>query len=438
MTTTYNRRQMLQMGASSLAGLSLLGLAACGGASTSSTSSTKNMQLFFWGTASRDKLTKQTIKLFEKQHSDVKITSQFTDFTSYWNKLSTQIAGGAAPDLIQMDMRYIAEYVKKGLLLDLTDAISKKTIDLSDFDQTLLQGSLVNGKSYGIPLGGNYQAFLYDQDLVSQANVKLPETFTWDEFGAVCGQLSKALGKGISGTGDESTNITAFEMWVRQRGRELYTPDSKIAFTEEDVADWFNYWSNLRKSGACVPIDVAAEAITGGTPTTNIVKGKAVFTLTLSNLLAAFQALMTHKVGIHITPTGPQGSQPGMYLKTSMLMSVSATTKYVDDSTSFVGFMINDSGAIKALNIERGVPGSAKARTLLLPDLTESQKAVLSYIDMVSKSGQASPKKVLDPSGAGAVEQALIRTAQAVGFNKTTIADGAKSFYAEAQKVVAG
>ena len=42
------------------------------------------------------------------------------------------------------------------------------------------------------------------------------------------------------------------------------------------------------------------------------------------------------------------------------------------------------------------------------------------------------------PAGAGAVEQALIRTAQSVGFNKTTIANGAKSFYAEAQKVVAG
>lgn len=436
MRTTYNRRQMLQIGAGSIAGLSLLGLAACGG---SPAAQTKHLQLFFWGTASRDKLTKQTIQLFEKKYSDVKITSQFTDFNSYWNKLSTEEAGGTPPDLIQMDMRYIAEYVKKGLLLDLSDAISKKTIDLSDFDQTLLDGSLVNDKSYGIPLGGNYQAFLYDKDLVAQANVTLPDMFTWDDFGTICGQLSKALNKnGVYGTGDESTNITAFELWVRQRGRDLYTTDGKIGFSQEDVADWFNYWSKLRTSKACVPIEVAAEAITGGTPTTNIVKGKAVFTLTLSNLLDAFQALMQHKVGIHMTPTGPKGSQPGMYLKTSQLMSVSSKTKFVDVSTNFVGFMINDPGAIKALNIERGVPGSAKARTLLQPDLTESQKTVVNYIDMVSKSGQARTKKILDPAGAGAVEQSLIRTAQAVGFGKTSIANGAKSFYADAQKSVGG
>lgn len=264
----------------------------------------------------------------------------------------------------------------------------------------------------------------------------LPASFTWDEFGTYCAKLAKALGKGISGTGDESTNITAFEIWTRQRGRELYTADGGLSFTQQDAADWFTYWSNLRKSGACVPIEVAAGAITGGTPTVNLVKGQAVFSLTLSNLLDAFQALMQHKVGIHMTPTGGTGSQPGMYLKTSQLLSVSATTKYVSDATSFVGFLINDPGGIKAINVERGIPGSAKAKALLQPTLTPSQQVVLNYVNAVSQSGNARPKLVLDPAGAGAVEQALIRTAQAVGFGKLSIADGAKSFYTDAQKAL--
>ena len=176
--------------------------------------------------------------------------------------------------------------------------------------------------------------------------------------------------------------------------------------------------------------------MTGGTPTTNLVKGQAVFNLTLSNLVDAFQALMQHKVGIHMTPTGGTGAQPGMYLKTSQLLSVSATTKYVSDSTSFVGFLINDPGAIKAINVERGIPGSAKAKALLQPTLTPSQQLVLSYVNSVTQSGNARPKEVLDPAGAGAIEQSLMRTAQAVGFGKTSIADGAKSFYADAQKAL--
>jgi multiple sugar transport system substrate-binding protein len=433
MKTTYNRRQVLAMGAGSMAGLSLLGLAACGGTSTTA-GATKHLQLFFWGSTSRDKLTRQAIQAFEKKHSDVKITSQFTAFDAYWNKLSTQIAGGNAPDLIQMDIRYIAEYVKKGLLLDLTSAISKKTIDLSDFDQTLLTGSLVNGKSYGIPLGGNYQALLYDKDLVAKANAPIPDTFTWDEFATYCTQLSKALG--IPGSGDESTNVTAFEIWVRQRGEDLYTADGGLGFKQQDAADWFDYWSKMRTAKGCVPIEQAAEALTGGTPTTNLVKGQAVFSLTLSNLLNAFQALMQHKVGIHLTPTGPKGTQAGMYLKTSQLMSISSKTQYVDDSTNFVGFLINDPDGIEAIKVERGIPGSAKARALLLPSLSQTDKDTSNYVDATSKSGQARPKTILDPAGAGAVEQALIRAAQSVGFGKTTVANGAKTFFAEAQKAL--
>jgi multiple sugar transport system substrate-binding protein len=432
MKTTYNRRQVLAMGAGSMAGLSLLGLAACGGSST--TAGTEHLQLFFWGSTSRDKLTRQAIQAFEKKHTNVKITSQFTDFNSYWNKLSTQIAGGSAPDLIQMDMRYIAEYVKKGLLLDLTSAISQKTIDLSDFDQTLLTGSLVNGKSYGIPLGGNYQALLYDKDLVAKANAPIPDTFTWDEYATYCTQLSKALS--IPGSADESTNVTAFELWVRQRGRDLYTADGKLGFQQQDAADWFDYWSKLRQAKGCVPIEQAAEALTGGTPTTNIVKGQAVFSLTLSNLLNAYQVLMQHKVGIHMTPTGPKGAQGGMYLKTSQLMSVSSKTKYVDDSTAFVGFLINDPEGIKAISVERGIPGSAKGRDLLLPGLSQGDKDTLDYVNSTSKSGQGRPKTILDPAGAGAVEQALMRNAQAVGFGKTSVANGAKTFFADAQKAL--
>jgi len=435
--TAYNRRQILAMGTQSVAGLSLLGLAACG-SSPSGTATTKKLQLIFWGSTLRDQLTRKAIQLFEQKHPDVKLTSQFTDFNAYWPKLSTQIAGGNEPDLIQMDMRYIAQYVQKGLLLELSSAISNKSIDLSDFDQTLLAGSQVNGKSYGIPLGGNYQAFLYDEDLITQANVgPVPDTFTWDEFGSYCAKLAKALGKGVAGTGDESSNVTAFEIWVRQRGRDLYTPEGKVGFTQKDAEDWFSYWSSLRKTGACVPIGEAAAVNSGSIPTINIVKGQAVFSLTLSNLLSAYQAAMKHKVGIHATPTGGAGAQPGMYLKTSMLISASSKTSDVADSTAFIGFLINDPAGIQAIGAERGVPGSAKARSLLQPQLTDSQKLVVAYQDAITKSGNARAKTVLDPAGAGAVEQSLMRIAQAVGFGHSSVADGAKALYAEAQKDLA-
>ena len=59
------------------------------------------------------------IAAYTAANPDVKIAAQPGEFSSYWDKLATQTAGGTAPDIIQMDMNYISEYGTRGALLDL-------------------------------------------------------------------------------------------------------------------------------------------------------------------------------------------------------------------------------------------------------------------------------------------------------------------------------
>src|SRR5581483_3141382 len=153
MSTIYPRRQIIKQGISGLAGLSLLGLAGCNTAtpitnlpSVAPTGGTLHM--VFWGSATRDKLTRATFNEFHQQNPSYTITSQYYTFDVYFNKLDAMIAQGRAPDLIQMDMRYIAGYVRKRQLLDLTELIYNQTIDLSDFDPLLLSSSKVNNTVY--------------------------------------------------------------------------------------------------------------------------------------------------------------------------------------------------------------------------------------------------------------------------------------------------
>src|SRR5579883_3612992 len=102
---SYTRRQVCQLGLSSLVGLSLLDLAGCGSSSGGAASET--LQLSFWGPASRNKLTQAAIKAFHQEHPSITIHSWFADFSVYFNQLNTQIASGNIPDLIQMDMSYV-------------------------------------------------------------------------------------------------------------------------------------------------------------------------------------------------------------------------------------------------------------------------------------------------------------------------------------------
>lgn len=430
----YTRRQAVQLGFSGLSALALLDLAACGSTSTATNSET--LQLAFWGNASRNKLTQKAIQAFQQHHSNITITSWYADFTIYFNKLNTQIAGGSAPDLIQMDMSYLAQFDKNHLLLDLTPYIQDKTIDLSNFDQGMTKSSEDNGVPYGISLGGNYECMAYDTNLVQQAGVGVPPAnMSWADFATYTAKLSKALAAHkIVGVVDASGYMDLFEIWVRQRGRELWTPAGQINFTLDDAASWFSYWAGLRSSGACASAEEQAAVTGSGAATSLLTKGKAVFDITHSNQFVGFQALTQHTLAFQQIPNGPG---PGLFLKPSMLLSVSATSKHARNAASFINFLINDPAGVRAIGLDRGIPGASTAQAALQSVLSSSDKAVLAYYDVVKSSGKATPKQVLDPPGAGKVITILSKVAQQVGFGKLSVNAGAQAFIQQTQQALA-
>lgn len=439
MANRYSRRSVIGMEMGALAGLAASQLAGCGESAPTvlgaPSSGTTKLQMVFWGPAYRDKVTRQALDLFVQDHPDMLITSQYTGFDKYWKKLDGLFATGNVPDLIQMDMRYLAQFVRKGQLLDLNALIYNQTIELADYDPVLLASSKVNNTIYGIPMGENYQCMVYDTALLAKSGLGEPPTdLTWETFADYCSNLTKALGNGVAGTEDASGNIVPFEVWLRERGKELYTSDGKVNFSVEDVADWFNYWSNLRTSGGCVSPDVqkALNAVAGPAVST-IIKGKAVFNFVYTNSFEAYQKLTKNKLALLQYPSG---SVPGMFLKPSMLMSIWSQTQYPTESADLVSFITNDARAVRALGLDRGVPGPAQGRTALTPQLTPAQQQIIAYTDLVSRNGSTKVKEVLDPPGAGAVQVAMQNIALAVSFGQTSIASGAKSFYQAAQKAV--
>ncbi len=436
MSATYNRRQVISLGLGGIAGLSLLGLAGCDTPVASQAGGPIALKMFFWGSATRDKLTRQTIALFHQSQQNITITSSYSGNDVYYTKLNAQIASGNAPDLIQMDMRYIAQYVRKGILLDLSQLIYNQTIDLSDFDPLLLDSSKVNNSLYGIPLGSNYLCMFYDSTQIDKTTLgPLPDNTTWDTFAQYTTELSNALGNGIYGTSDASGNYDVFEIWIRQRGKELYTVDGNLDFEMADVADWYNYWAGLRKTHACPPANLQATLDLSGAPTdSSVIKSKAVFSHLFTNQYEAFQKATTHPLALAILP---KGKGPGIFLKASQLLSVSASSKYPNDAASFVNFVTNDPGALETLGFERGFPGAAHARSLLAPRSTQNQKTITTFMDMVANSGVTRQKEVLDPPAAGQIADILLRVSQEIGLGKTSVANGAQEFYAAAQKATA-
>ena len=386
------------------------------------------LRCFWWGNPDRDKRTKLLLDTYSKK-SGTQIAAESLGWGDYWTKLGTQTAGGNAPDLIQMDYRYLFEYARRETLLPLD-----KLLPLADFSPQEKDGGKVDGKLYGVNLGSNSKAMVYDTAMLEKVGVKsIDINWTWDDFTKISTDISKINPGKYWGASDNSRWEQGFEQWLNQRGKMLYTAEGKAAFTRDDVAAWFDLWDKLRKAGAIPPADVGATN-NGKVEEYELTRGLAAMSFVNSNQVVAFQGINKNKLAISVFPRSKTGSS-GHYIKPSQMMSVSARCKAPEEAAKVINFMVNDPEGVKILGIERGVPCSAAARAALAPDLDALGKMQLDYVAAVTKV--AVPLPPPPPKGAGEVENLLRRVADAVAFGRTSIKDGAQQFHTEVEGILA-
>ena len=390
------------------------------------------LRCFWWGNPERDKRTKAALDAYS-QKTGTQIAAKSLGWGDYWTKLGTQTAGGNAPDLIQMDYRYIFEYARRDTLQAL-EKVMPSPLNLKDFSEGARECGKVDGKLYGVTLGTNSKAMVYDTAMFEKVGVKaLDPKWTWDDMARIAGEISKINPGKYWGSGDNSRWEQGFEHWLNQRGKLLYTPEGKAAFTREDVTEWFSLWDKLRKSGAVAPAEIAATN-TGSIDQYEISRGTAAMSFANSNQVVAFQNINKSKLAISVFPNEPGGSS-GHYIKPAMMMSMSSRTKAPEEAAKVIEFLVNDPEGVKALGIERGVPGSSTAQALLAPDLDHLGKMQVEYVSAVSKIAIKLPPP--PPKGAGEIEKLLLRVADAIAFGRTSIKDGAQQFHNEAESILA-
>ena len=393
------------------------------------------LRMFWWGSRERAERTHKTNRLYQDKNPGVTITGETLGWADYWPRLATQTAGRNAPDVIQMDYRYIYEYARRGALLPL-DPFVGKGLDLGDFSAAAIDSGKVDGKIYGVSLGLNSTAMMFDQGLIASLGLRAPtHEMTWAQVGELALEITRAARRpGFFGLFDGGRYEPALEVWLRQRGKALYSDDGKLAFDVTDIGEWLGFWQDLRKRGAIASAEVAALDM-GELDTSLLTVGKTAMVFAHSNQLVGFQALVKSKLGMTMYPSGGTGAKYGQYLKPSMLLSVYARTRQPEAAVKLVDFYVANKDAGLILGVERGVPASAAVRKAVEPMLDELGNAMASYVAFVSDKVSALP--VPPPQGAGEIQTVLRRVNEQIGFGRLSVADGAKQFIAEATAVLA-
>ena len=428
------RRAFLGYGAA-LSGLAALALTGCGPNAPSSSGAggaatpagNVNLQMSAFGSNSRQQKLQKVYDLYQKKNGG-QIGLEILSNDAYAQKLSTEVAGGAAADVIALFQNIVAQYAQKGTLLALD---SYNILDVSKFDKSSIASGVIDGKRVALPLGDNAYGVIYDKGALDAIGMKVPEPgHTWDDFIKFANDVKTKKGSGYFGTIDDSGDYNGFEIFLRQRGKQLYQ-NGKLGFSKDDMEAWFQIWADLRKSGAAPPGDLTVQTTTGGFGNSLLVQGKAPNFFIYPNVLSSFASLTKSELAVTTMPM-PSASKSGHFIRASNWVSVYGKSEHPADAVNLLNFMLNDKDAATVLAAEFGAPPNTELRKSIT--YTAVDQKFIDYVNLVAKSySQPVPSLAEEfPNGSPQVQTTFVTISQSIATGKETVSSGTDKFLSQA------
>jgi multiple sugar transport system substrate-binding protein len=180
-----------------------------------------------------NKLAKQ----FHQIHPNITVNIVNVPAENQQTKLTTQIAGGNAPDAAYVDAGSVGAFAPRGALVNLDDYMSKSvSTPKGDFVPAFIKMTSYNGSVYGLPIDGESTGLFYRTDLFQQAGITSPPK-TWDELNADAAKLTnpakKQYGIAMFATQGE-TSYYWYNFLYQAGGTQTTSDDKHAAFASDD------------------------------------------------------------------------------------------------------------------------------------------------------------------------------------------------------------
>ena len=110
---------------------------------------------------------------FQKQHPGVNVDVQYQTWGDHLKKFDATLAGGDAPDVIEMGNTEMTKYMAAGAFQDLSSQKGSFP-NSSTWLQGLAAAGVYNGKLFGVPYYAGSRVVTYRTDLFKKAKLKVP------------------------------------------------------------------------------------------------------------------------------------------------------------------------------------------------------------------------------------------------------------------------
>lgn len=173
MSNPFNRRSFL------ISSAGILALAACGSDDTSSGSGEKVELVYRLWDEQQEIGYKDVFAAFTQENPNITVRMEVLPWDQYWTKLTTELAGGKAPDVFWLTVDSFPDLAQSGTLAPLNDLLAEAKIDLGAYHPNVVESYRFEDEQFGMPKDMGIVGMLYNKNLVEKAGIEMPAELTW-------------------------------------------------------------------------------------------------------------------------------------------------------------------------------------------------------------------------------------------------------------------
>ncbi|GAA1751648.1 extracellular solute-binding protein [Streptomonospora arabica] len=198
----------------------LLAATACGGGGSEGGESEAPDSLTVWvmGTAQKpiEKYFDTVEQRYQKDHPGTKVEVEFIPWPDAQQSINNALAGGDAPDVLEVGNDQVANWASQGAIMDITSR-TESWGAVADMDQAAVEYGTYDGSQYGIPWFSGVRTLYYRADWLKDIGMEPPQT--WDELVEVAKAIEKE--KDVSGFAAPTDFTNGIASFIWSNGGEI-------------------------------------------------------------------------------------------------------------------------------------------------------------------------------------------------------------------------
>lgn len=352
---------------------------------------------------------RQSFEVFTRTHPNIEVRTNVVAFSTYFDTLRTDIAGGGADDIFWLSNAYLAAYADTGRLMNIGAALGPGSA--SAWEPTVVDQFTRGGVLWGVPqLTDAGIAVFYNADLLAAADIDPAQlnSLHWNPNGSdtllpVLAQLTIDTNGHVAGTPgfdggrvrqwgyNAANDLQAIYLNYIGSAGGVFQRGDKFAFDNPEAVGAFRYLVGLINDEHVAP--PASDTNDNGDFSRNqFLAGKMALFQSGTYSLAAVARDARFSWGVAMMPTGPRGR---MSVTNGIAAAGNSTSRHPDAVRQVLAWMGGTTG-----NAYLGRTGAA------IPAVLSAQPVYFDYwaargVDVTAFFSVLDGPRIPAPGGAG-------------------------------------